>query len=547
MTMCNVILALVALLALASPAFAQTQIGPAGIKPPPFNLLAYGGKGDGSTDNYPAWLKATTAACATGHGGRLYLPAGSYKFSTVPTITCSDVGVEGDGSELTTILTTSATADVLQITGTSGSILQHNFVRHLSLGRTVAPGIGSGSAGLNLTWTNWANIEDVFSYNSVTQFYSNNSTGAIYSRTHAFRTFAYQGSGDTYTGYGLTTSTTTGNQSNTYLNAWSVADGNDGVLFGGIGYGFKFNGTSLHDIYCINCEADNTTYGFYVDGSSTSATLNWNLQFNGSHADTYGTAGFYITGLTGSGQLTINGGWTNTGVTGAANAGVYITGSQGVTVTGLQNFGGGNTGYTQCLYATNASNITYVGNICKYAAYGLYLDNTGGNVNASTFSSNVFYTDSSTHLMTAAAYVKAAGRVTISNNVINGGAAGSITNGFVGVSTPGFVSISGNQFNTGAITTASVTGFTGATNFISSNGGYNPVGDLTGSVSFSTGAAWTNQLGVTVVVTVSGGTVTQIALNGVNTGLTSGAFTIPPGGTFTPTYSGSPTFKVQGL
>jgi coenzyme F420-reducing hydrogenase beta subunit len=48
-------------------------------------------------------------------------------------------------------------------------------------------------------------------------------------------------------------------------------------------------------------------------------------------------------------------------------------------------------------------------------------------------------------------------------------------------------------------------------------------------------------------VIISGGTVTQIAKNGVNTGLTSGTFIVGPGETLTPTYSVAPTALFFGL
>lgn len=52
---------------------------------------------------------------------------------------------------------------------------------------------------------------------------------------------------------------------------------------------------------------------------------------------------------------------------------------------------------------------------------------------------------------------------------------------------------------------------------------------------------------VPVSVTISSGTVTQIAVNGVNTGQTSGTFTVPAGGSITVTYSVAPTFTVADL
>jgi hypothetical protein len=52
---------------------------------------------------------------------------------------------------------------------------------------------------------------------------------------------------------------------------------------------------------------------------------------------------------------------------------------------------------------------------------------------------------------------------------------------------------------------------------------------------------------VPVSVTITAGTVTVIAVNGVTTGLTTGTFTIPPGGTIAVTYSVAPTFAVADI
>ena len=48
-------------------------------------------------------------------------------------------------------------------------------------------------------------------------------------------------------------------------------------------------------------------------------------------------------------------------------------------------------------------------------------------------------------------------------------------------------------------------------------------------------------------VTITGGTVTVIAVSGVVTGLTTGTFTVPAGGSITITYSVAPTFAVTDI
>ena len=52
---------------------------------------------------------------------------------------------------------------------------------------------------------------------------------------------------------------------------------------------------------------------------------------------------------------------------------------------------------------------------------------------------------------------------------------------------------------------------------------------------------------VPVSVTISGGTVTAIAVSGVSTGQTSGTFTVPAGGSITVTYSVAPSFTMADI
>src|SRR5262249_24994967 len=52
---------------------------------------------------------------------------------------------------------------------------------------------------------------------------------------------------------------------------------------------------------------------------------------------------------------------------------------------------------------------------------------------------------------------------------------------------------------------------------------------------------------VQVSVTITGGTVTVIAVGGVTTGLTTGTFPIPAGSSITVTYSVAPTFSMADI
>lgn len=59
--------------------------------------------------------------------------------------------------------------------------------------------------------------------------------------------------------------------------------------------------------------------------------------------------------------------------------------------------------------------------------------------------------------------------------------------------------------------------------------------------------AYTNASTGKQQITVGGGTVSEIALNGVATGLTAGVFILNPGDTMTPTYSAAPTWTINHI
>lgn len=88
---------------------------------------------------------------------------------------------------------------------------------------------------------------------------------------------------------------------------------------------------------------------------------------------------------------------------------------------------------------------------------------------------------------------------------------------------------------------AVINGF-GQSDYVVNNPGFNPVGLLSGPSIGTSGTAVTNPWGVPATVYVSSGTVTAIAINGNNTGLTSGMFRVGPNQSITLTYSVAPTW-----
>lgn len=88
---------------------------------------------------------------------------------------------------------------------------------------------------------------------------------------------------------------------------------------------------------------------------------------------------------------------------------------------------------------------------------------------------------------------------------------------------------------------------TGTPELIINNIGYNPVGAVGPPSVPATTVNYTNAYGYPCQVQVYGGTVTEIDIDDIATGLTSGIFTIPPGGTINITYSAAPSWRWWGL
>jgi len=113
--------------------------------------------------------------------------------------------------------------------------------------------------------------------------------------------------------------------------------------------------------------------------------------------------------------------------------------------------------------------------------------------------------------------------------------------------------VTGNRMNGnsgGSFFNTNITHSAGSTlRQISANGRPNYAVQLSSApyVLPASGSPFTNTNGWAMEVIISGGTVTQIAKNGVNTGLTSGTFIVGPGETLTPTYSSAPTALFFGL
>lgn len=90
-----------------------------------------------------------------------------------------------------------------------------------------------------------------------------------------------------------------------------------------------------------------------------------------------------------------------------------------------------------------------------------------------------------------------------------------------------------------------INGF-GQSDYVANNPGFNPVGLLSGPGVGTSGVATVNPWGVPATIYVTGGTVSNVAINGNATGLSGGMFRLGPGQSITLTYSSPPTWTWIG-
>lgn len=509
-----------------------------------YSVVGFGATLNGVTNDTAAILTTIAAVAALPSGGVVFIPPGTPLVTAgLISVTSSNVIIVGAGTQLTTVITAGTTGAVIAYTGTSGSYLEHSGIQNLSIGRSGAPGIGSNSHGLEMTYCNFALVQNIKSYNSVYQFYFTDVITSTVQNCYAFRTLTYQGAGDLYCGFRLISTGTLGNQSTKFINCTSVASVTDGVPFAGTGYGFWVDGTAPHDVIFENCEGDGSTYGILLDGSANSGTLNWSIKLVGFTADTFVTAGIAILNMTISDLISIIGGDTNSAATGATNAGISLTNVQGCAISTVELLGS-NVGFDQGIYATNCQNINATGCEFKFVAYPIYCDNTGGVITSSSFCNNTIYTDAPTgsggHTVVAAITVKGATLSNFNGNTIKSRDAAGIASALVFSNSPSGLNIKNNTITATVTTPISVTGSMSNVN-VRDNIGLNPISVISPAVPLTT-VAQTNTFLADCWVYVSGA-VTGVTINGVSLGisgtLVGQAFLVPAWQTIALTYSGS--------
>jgi hypothetical protein len=147
----------------------------------PFDVMAWGAQGDGSTDDTTAINAAISAAISAG-GGKVYIPAGTYKFTNLTCTTSSStvaipVYIEGDGMEATVLNCYATSGSALDYYGSSTTAsVDGGGVSRLTIDGTHA---SAGVAGLKMHDLFQLNVQEVF----VRNFSGTGSKGAWFCNT----------------------------------------------------------------------------------------------------------------------------------------------------------------------------------------------------------------------------------------------------------------------------------------------------------------------------------------------------------------------------
>lgn len=310
----------------------------------------------------------TTAiqACLSAVPVQCVLQLGWYKVTSALSITRSNVGILGQNLTVqntsilpntasSAIITTSASADILDVAGTSTSAnIGYNKFEKFTLARNIIP---TGTAkGLSLSYTSGVVVDRVTSEDSIYPFYihASGSIGTGYI-ANSVAQWGYNGVVETTgTLAGFYTDSTDGNPSLSFRKRFSFAAAAGGVT--STTYGDWYNGTAVNDQTTDGFESAGLSYGQAVTytgagGTDTSA----DIHFNASTNDSFKISGFYISGISSVvaalGSVDINGGYAISAAT-SGNC-IDIQSSSGVTVRGVQVGG-------TCTKLINATGSTHL-------------------------------------------------------------------------------------------------------------------------------------------------------------------------------------------
>lgn len=497
--------------------------------------------GSTGTDN-AASINATIAALTTG-GSVRFQGSKCYKTASVINVHISGISLLGSPTGLldmatvitglnSCIITTSATATILDIAGSSTSSHVHNtLVKDIQFARSVLP-TGGASIGISNTHATGTVFKNTRSDDSYLDFY-NSDTG----NTNISDSFALWGangiteSTGTYCGFCIDDVAGASNASIVINNSQGASTGLTGIDSRAL----QLEGGLISDVIVNQFQAFQTAHGIYISTTASSAFHADDVHFTDSILDTLYTDAIYVNGVGNAATpgIEFKGGWANT------TAGSYMVdleSSYGVRISDMQL--GPNGGGTTALFYLHGGGIHQLTGNTTFGGFGVVYTNNGAALTVdgsidNSITGNVFNNNPNGPI-TNVVFKNTSTNNTFISNVIQGGPTSSTgisldstsshnryvnLNAIVGYTTSINDSGTDNQLTTG---TSAFSGLTGGTNtsaamVVGSGASLGPTG--TGTIQ-ATNIASTITAGTNVTVTGSGTTASpyNISSSGGGTG-----------------------------
>lgn len=332
--------------------------------------------GTTGTDNTVALQNAINSLQTAHTCGQVLLQGGAYKITAPLSITSSCVGFKGAASAVanpawytlpntSTIITTSASADLIDVAGTSSSAnVYGNRFDHINLLRSVTP---TGTAtGLSFNHVTGAELNTVISNDSIRGFYFHNfnSGGVGYIDNCAAELGENGVSEPSGTYYGFYIDSTDGQQSASLRMRNSAFASN--ATGSSVTYGLFDTGNAMNDLMVWNFETASATVGekfLYTSGGTNFGASDIHLY--GTINDQFTLSGIVVSGLTsanGAGVEISGGTQDSTSSTGAP---IDIESSNGVSIANVSIGMANNTFPTGILLNGSPLN-SIVGNSIKH-------------------------------------------------------------------------------------------------------------------------------------------------------------------------------------
>jgi hypothetical protein len=387
--------------------------------------------GTTGTDNTAA-IQACLNALSV---GQCALQAQSYKTTAPLTITRSQVGIVGVAGggfaaaalyptpSPSTIIISSAIADVLDVSGTSTSNnVAFNVFTNFTIARTQAP---VSAKGISLTFSYGAKIDGVTSMDSTVDFYLHafGSQGVGYIQNSA-ALWGFNGFGETsgsFAGIQVDSLDGTPSPSTRILNSFAVANPANVTA---TTFGIESNGSATADLMIDHFETATVSYGEFLQvsgGLSTDVHI-----LNAINDNCEITCIFVQSSL---GAVEVSGGWDFRVST--STPAIEITASTHVDITNLQIFYPAGTGVGLSVANSDSIRVSH-NDLISGSGSAITFDTVRG----STITGNVMNGITATNIIS---FVNSSGDV-ISSNTINGTA----TNG---------ISLDANSSGTGGLET----------------------------------------------------------------------------------------------